>query len=166
MRNPFPRRLMALEIERKFLVADPSCVSGVPGTRIAQGYLSLDPDRTVRVRLAGSQAWITIKGRSQGLTRIEHEFPIPPADASDLLAMCLPSIIDKTRHVIPFAGHDWEVDVFHGDNEGLVLAEVELDHESRSPALPPWLGREVSDDPRFFNASLASNPFRQFRDPV
>lgn len=157
---------MALEIERKFLVADPSCVDGVPGVRIAQGYLSLDPERTVRVRLAGDQAWITIKGRSSGISRAEHEFAIPAADAAGLLAMCLSSIIDKTRHVIHFAGHAWEVDVFHGENEGLVLAEVELEHESSSPAFPPWLGREVSDDPRFFNASLAANPFSRFRDGV
>lgn len=157
---------MALEIERKFLVADPRCIEEISGIRIAQGYLSLDPDRTVRVRLAGDQAWITIKGRSQGLARIEHEFAIPPAEASDLLAMCLPSIIDKTRHVIHFAGHAWEVDVFHGENEGLLLAEVELDHESRSPELPPWIGREVSDDSRFFNANLAANPFSRFRQAV
>jgi adenylate cyclase len=150
------------EIERKFLVADDSWNDGSPGVRLAQGYLSLDPERTVRVRLAGETGWITVKGRTRGITRSEFEYPIPQADARDLLEMCLPAVIDKTRHRIDFGGHVWEVDVFHGANEGLVLAEVELDDESVSPALPPWLGAEVSDDARYFNANLASHPFQAF----
>lgn len=150
---------MAAEIERKFLIADDSWHDGSPGVRMAQGYLSLDPDRTVRVRLAGENAWLTVKGRTQGITRTEFEYAIPPGDARDLLAMCLSSVIDKTRHRIEFGGHVWEVDVFHGANEGLVLAEVELDDESVSPELPPWVGEEVSADVRYFNANLASRPF-------
>jgi adenylate cyclase len=157
---------VGIEIERKFLVADRSCLMGVNGVRIAQGYLSLDPDRTVRVRLAGDDAWITIKGRSDGLRRAEFEFPIPPDDASELLAMCLHSVIDKTRHRIASGDHVWEVDVFHGDNQGLVIAEVELSDESDLPHLPPWLGAEVTHDPRFLNANLATAPFRSFHDAL
>jgi adenylate cyclase len=153
---------MAIEIERKFLVADASCLDGVEGVRIAQGYLSPDPDRTVRVRLAGDKAWITVKGRTEGHTRAEFEFPIPADDATGLLDMCAQPVIDKTRHRVAVGDHVWEVDVFHGENEGLVLAEVELRDESDRPVLPPWIGREVSDDPRFFNANLATMSFRSF----
>jgi adenylate cyclase len=150
---------VAAEIERKFLVRDDSWNDGSPGVRIAQGYLSLDPERSVRVRLAGENAWLTVKGRTEGITRAEFEYPIPVDDARALLAICLPSVIDKTRHRIGFAGHLWEIDVFHGANEGLVMAEVELDDESAAPALPLWAGEEVSDDFRYYNTSLASRPF-------
>lgn len=150
---------MAVEIERKFLVTDDSWNDGSPGVRIAQGYLSVDPDRCVRVRLAGDDAWLTIKGRNEGIRRAEFEYPIPVDDARALLGMCLPSVIDKTRHRIPFGGHVWELDVFHGANEGLVLAEVELADESVIPQLPPWAGAEVSSDARYYNASLASLPY-------
>lgn len=153
---------MASEIERKFLVRDDSWNDGTSGIRMSQGYLSMDPDRAVRVRLAGENAWLTIKGRSSGITRAEFEYAIPAADAQDLLKLCLPSVIDKTRHRIPFGGYVWEVDVFHGDNEGLVLAEVELEDESATPELPPWVGLEVSDDARYFNSQLARHPFRSF----
>ena len=129
---------------------------------MAQGYLTLDPDRTVRVRLAGEDAWITVKGRTEGITRAEFEYEIPAGDARDLLGMCLPSVIDKTRYRVEFGGHVWEIDVFHGANDGLVLAEVELDDASVSPELPPWVGAEVSDDARYYNACLASHPFSQF----
>ncbi len=153
---------MATEIERKFLVVSEAWRDGTPGTRIAQGYLTMDPDRSVRVRVAGGKAWLTIKGRTEGISRAEFEYDIPPEDALDLLAMCLPSVIDKTRHRIHFAGHLWEVDVFHGANEGLVLAEVELDDACTCPPLPPWVGREVSDDARYFNSNLAQAPFSGF----
>ena len=155
---------MALEIERKFLVAKDSWQDGSPGLRIAQGYLSLDPDRTVRVRIAGGTSWLTIKGRSEGITRPEFEYKIPLEDAKELLGQCLPSVIDKTRHRVPYGGHIWEVDVFHGDNEGLVLAEVELADESVSPDLPPWVGAEVSSDARYFNACLAAFPYKKWPD--
>lgn len=150
---------MAAEIERKFLVADDSWRDGSRGVRIAQGYLSQDPDRTVRVRLAGEKAWITIKGRTQGITRAEFEYAIPPADARELLGLCLPSVIDKTRHEIRHGGHVWEVDVFHGGNDGLIVAEVELSDENETPEMPPWVGEEVSDDARYFNSHLATHPF-------
>jgi adenylate cyclase len=150
---------MAAEIERKFLVANDSWRDGTPGQRIAQGYLSQDPDRTVRIRIAGENAWLTIKGRTEGITRAEFEYPISLADAQALLGLCLPSVIDKTRYCIPFGDHVWEIDVFHGENEGLVIAEVELADESISPKMPPWVGAEVSADLRYFNSYLASQPF-------
>ena len=150
---------MAVEIERKFLVRGDSWNEGTPGVRIAQGYLSLDPARSVRVRLAGDNAWLTVKGASTGITRAEFEYPIPVDDARALLEICLPSVIDKTRHRIPFGGHLWEIDVFHGANEGLVMAEVELVDDSADPALPPWVGEEVSEDVRYYNTSLAARPF-------
>ncbi|MEO5715273.1 MAG: CYTH domain-containing protein [Luteolibacter sp.] len=153
---------MPAEIERKFLVADDSWRDGMPGVRIAQGYLSQDPERTVRVRLAGKKAWITIKGRTQGITRAEFEYAIPPEEARELLAMCPPSVIDKTRHEIRHGGHVWEVDVFHGENDGLVVAEVELSDENETPEMPAWLGTEVSDDARYFNSHLARHPFMRW----
>ena len=153
---------MPSEIERKFLVADDSWRDGTPGVGIAQGYLSQDPDRTVRVRIAGECAWLTIKGRTEGITRAEFEYGIPLEDARVLLGLCLPSVIDKTRHEISHAGHLWEIDVFHGDNDGLVIAEVELADESVSPELPPWVGAEVSADARYFNACLATAPFKKW----
>jgi CYTH domain-containing protein len=153
---------VAAEIERKFLVADDSWRDGTAGVRIAQGYLSQDPDRTVRVRLAGENAWLTIKGRTEGITRAEFEYAIPADDAQELLGLCLPSVIDKTRHEVSFGGHLWEIDVFHGDNEGLVIAEVELADESISPELPPWVGAEVSSDARYFNSCLAAQPYARW----
>ncbi len=154
---------MAHEIERKFLVSGDGWRDGTPGVRMAQGYLTLDANRTVRVRLAGQNAWLTVKGPTQGIRRAEFEYEIPPADAAALLEMCLPSVIDKTRHRVESGGHVWEVDVFHGANEGLVMAEVELADESVIPELPPWVAEEVSTDARYFNASLASRPFSSFR---
>lgn len=149
---------MASEIERKFLVRDDSWQDGSPGLRITQGYLSLDPARNVRIRVAGENAWLTIKGITSGITRTEFEYPIPVAKARELLDICLPSVIDKTRHRIHFRGHLWEIDVFHGANEGLVIAEVELADESVMPDLPSWVGKEVSSDYRYYNASLAVAP--------
>lgn len=150
---------MPSEIERKFLLSDDSWRDGSPGVRISQGYLSQDPERTVRVRIGGEKAWLTIKGRTQGITRTEFEYPIPVAEARELLGLCLSSVIDKTRYKVPYAGHVWEIDVFDGDNEGLVIAEVELADESVSPELPPWIGMEVSDDARYFNSCLAARPY-------
>lgn len=150
---------MPSEIERKFLVADDSWRDGSAGVRICQGYLSQDADRTVRVRIAGEKAWLTIKGRSEGISRVEFEYEIPLVEARELLGLCLPSVIDKTRHEVLHAGHVWEVDVFHGDNEGLIVAEVELADELVSPELPGWVGPEVSDDARYFNSCLAVTPY-------
>lgn len=150
---------MPSEIERKFLVVDSSWRDGSPGVRISQGYLSQDPERTVRVRIGGKNAWLTIKGQTQGITRAEYEYAIPVTEAQELLELCLPSVIDKTRHKVSYAGHLWEIDVFHGANDGLIVAEVELANESISPLLPPWLGEEVSADNRYYNSCLATHPY-------
>jgi CYTH domain-containing protein len=151
---------MPSEIERKFLVLDGSWRDGSAGVGIAQGYLSRDGQRTVRVRIAGDSGFLTIKGPTEGISRAEFEYEIPVEDARELLGLCVPGVIDKTRYRIPYQGRVWEVDVFHGDNEGLVIAEVELEDESISPDLPPWVGVEVSSELRYFNSQLAARPFR------
>ena len=153
---------MATEIERKFLVTGDAWREGAPGTEFMQGYLSRDPARSVRVRLAGDSAWLTIKGPSTGLSRPEFEYPIPPADARALLELCPEPPIEKTRFRIDHHGHQWEIDEFHGANAGLILAEIELESEDASFARPAWAGREVSRDPRYFNASLVHSPFRDW----
>lgn len=154
---------MATESERKFLVMGDMWQDGSEGVKMSQGYLSQDPDRTVRVRIAGEQAWLTVKGRSEGITRVEFEYEVPPVEARELLELCLPSVIDKTRYRVPHAGHVWEVDVFHGENAGLVVAEVELADESHFPDLPPWAGAEVSTETRYFNSCLARVPFSKWK---
>ncbi len=146
---------MGVEIERKFLVEGDAWMDGSPGCRIAQGYLTMDPERTVRVRRSGDRAWLTIKGRGEGIRRAEFEYSIPVDEAAELLEMCLPSVIDKTRYRISHRGRCWEVDVFHGVHQGLVLAEVELESENEVVDVPEWAAMEVSHDPRFFNSSLA-----------
>jgi adenylate cyclase len=151
---------MGREIERKFLVAaDGWRAAVVAADSLRQGYLCTDPERTVRVRLAGEKAWLTIKGRAHGASRAEFEYRIPIADVQELLQMCLVPLVEKTRHRVPFAGRTWEVDVFAGANRGLVLAEVELDAADAAVTLPPWLGGEVTDDHRYANANLAARPF-------
>lgn len=149
---------MAVEIERKFLVTGDGWRNG-SGVLYRQGYLNRDKSRTVRVRIAGDAAFLTIKGRSVGATRAEFEYPIPVADAQALLALCDGPLIEKTRYRVPHAGHEWEVDVFAGDNAGLVVAELELQSESEAFAAPAWLGEEVSHDARYFNSNLATQPF-------
>lgn len=154
---------MSTEIERKFLVSGTAWKTRSPGRRLRQGYLSLDRQRTVRVRLVDDQAWLTIKGPTVGVTRTEFEYPIPAADARELLErFCLPPLIDKTRYEVRHGGHRWEIDEFHGANEGLVVAEIELASEDEPFERPPWLGEEVSADPRYFNASLARHPFKEW----
>ncbi len=153
---------MGVEIERKFLVRDLGFLDGVEGIPYRQGYLSTDADRTVRIRRAGSQAFVTIKGRSRGATRAEFEYEIPLDDVDALLALCLPPIIEKVRHRVPHAGRVWEVDVFGGVNQGLVVAEVELPSEDTVVDLPPWIGEEVTGDPRYFNANLIALPFQEW----
>jgi CYTH domain-containing protein len=129
---------------------------------MVQGYLCRDPERTVRVRIAGELAWVTIKGATSGCTRVEHEFEVPLAAAQGMLALCLPVVIEKTRHEIRVGGHLWEVDEFHGANAGLVVAEIELGEESEDFEKPQWLGDEVTDDPRYYNASLTERPYSSF----
>jgi adenylate cyclase len=149
---------MGVEIERKFLVTDDRWKTG-PGVAFRQGYLNRDKERTVRVRIAGERAFLTVKGKSVGATRSEFEYPIPEADAHALLKLCEGPLVEKTRHLVEHAGTTWEVDVFAGDNAGLVVAEVELQSEVQTFVRPPWLGAEVTHDARYFNSNLASHPF-------
>lgn len=152
---------MGIEIERKFLVTGSDWKTETP-VRYSQGYLNSQPERTVRVRLAGDAAWLTIKGKTSGASRAEFEYPIPVADAEQMLSLCDPPLIEKHRHIVPFAGKQWEVDEFLAANEGLVVAEIELESESESFEKPPWLGEEVTDDHRYFNSRLAKHPFREW----
>jgi CYTH domain-containing protein len=150
---------MAVEIERKFLTKDSTWKQGAEGAPYRQGYLSREKGRTVRVRLAGAKAWITIKGPSDGCSRPEFEYPIPADDAAELFQLCDGPLVEKTRHRIPFGGLVWEVDEFHGENEGLVVAEVELTSPDQEVPLPPWIGREVTGDRRYDNSSLSIRPY-------
>ncbi|HKK42182.1 MAG TPA: CYTH domain-containing protein [Bacteroidales bacterium] len=147
---------MATETERKFLVNGEFIGKAVRKTEILQRYLSVDPDKTVRLRIAGNEAFLTIKGRSRGhsISRNEWEFPVPLQDARGMLEVCLPGKVVKTRYFIPFAGHTFEVDVFHEENEGLVLAEIELSFDNEDFEKPDWLGQEVTGIPEYYNANL------------
>ncbi len=151
---------MGIEIERKFLVRDRSVLDGLTGTEFVQGYLSTDPDRTVRVRRAGDRAFLTIKGRSVGAARPEFEYEIPVGEVDALVALCVGPPIVKTRYRIPDGSLTWEVDVFGGENAGLVVAEIELPTEATAVTPPEWVGLEVTDDRRYFNASLVAHPYR------
>ena len=151
---------MAIEIERKFLLQPGAWKPGDAGRRMTQGYLSRDPDRTVRVRIVGEQAWMTVKSRRTGISRTEIEFAISLDHARDLMALCHQPIIDKTRHEVVHEGMVWEVDVFHGANEGLIVAEIELPAEDTPFAPPDWIGEEVSHDPRYTNSRLSEHPFQ------
>jgi adenylate cyclase len=154
---------MGIEIERKFLVAgDGWRAAATASTRFSQGYLSRDPARTVRVRVAGEAAFLTIKGATHGATRAEFEYAVPLADAQQLLAMCDGPVVEKVRHLCPHEGMTWEVDEFLGANAGLVLAEVELACEDQVFARPAWLGAEVTGDGRYVNANLAVKPFKSW----
>lgn len=152
---------MATEIERKFLVRrDVWRADSARGTAYRQGYLSDDPARTVRVRLAGAKATLTIKGVTRGIERAEFEYEIPPEDAVVLLeTLCIRPLIEKTRYRLDHGGRTWEVDVFAGDNAGLIVAEIELPSADAQLELPPWVGAEVSDDARYFNSNLAKHPY-------
>jgi adenylate cyclase len=156
---------MGREIERKFLVCGTPWAAGSTRQRLVQGYLSLDPARTVRVRISDDSAWLTVKGITRGCSRTEHECEIPVTTAEGMMTLCLPGVIEKTRHRIHVGRHLWEVDEFHGTNAGLVIAEVELASETEEFEKPPWLGEEVTQDPRYYNASLSSHPFTTWRNP-
>lgn len=150
---------MGREIERKFLVVDDRYRAESTGSvEMKQGYISTRAEGTVRVRVAGARAWLTVKSRNHGATRGEWEFEIPAADAADMLAETTTgAIVEKTRYYVKGAdGLLWEVDEFHGSLEGLVVAEVELDDEERRVALPSWVGREVTGDARYYNSMLST----------
>jgi CYTH domain-containing protein len=151
---------MGKEIERKFLVRGNSWRSVDKGIMVRQGHLSTDNERVVRVRTAGGKGFLTIKGKAKGLVRPEYEYEIPLQDAEEILdKLCMGYIIEKTRYYLDFKGRRWEIDEFHGDNEGLVVAEVEIEREDQEVPGPDWLGDEVSGDPRYLNVNLAIRPF-------
>ncbi|MEH6357673.1 MAG: CYTH domain-containing protein [Pseudomonadales bacterium] len=155
---------MAIEIERKFLVSGTAFLDGLTGTEFQQGYLS-HGTATVRVRIAGEQAFLTIKGKTQGISRSEYEYAIPKADARNMLAtLCDEAAIEKTRYLIEHAEKCWEVDVFHGANQGLIVAEIELKDEHEKLTLPDWVAEEVSSEVRYFNSQLAKHPYSQWSE--
>lgn len=148
---------MAQEIERKFLVSgDGWRALETSSALLRQGYLSSNAKATVRVRSKNDdRAVITLKGAAQGITRSEFEYDIPIEDAREMLAMAEPHVLEKRRHIVPFGGLTWEIDVFEGRHAGLVLAEVELESEDQVVELPDWIGEEVTHDDRYYNASLS-----------
>ncbi|OWW18170.1 CYTH domain-containing protein [Noviherbaspirillum denitrificans] len=151
---------MGVEIERKFLVCGDGWKALGQGVQLRQGYLSSVPERTVRVRIEGESAMLTIKGISSGATRSEWEYPIPLADAEAFLnTLCERPLIEKKRYRIPFEGMVWEVDEFFGENAGLVVAEIELAAEDQPFSRPDWIGEEVTHDRHYFNSSLIRNPY-------
>lgn len=154
---------MATEIEHKFLVDTALWHPKDAGLPYRQGYLSSKDERVVRVRIAGEDAYLTVKGVTKGMSRLEFEYPIPVADAVVMLdRLCERPLIEKTRHREMFDGHIWEIDVFHGENEGLVIAEVEVSSAADKIARPSWVTDEVSEDPRYFNTNLVSNPYKNW----
>ena len=157
---------MGVEIERKFLVTDASWRETVTASvRFQQGYLSRSPTAAIRVRTDGERAHLNIKTTTDGVTRLEFEYEIPLADAEELLErVALRPLIIKTRHYVDFAGRRWEVDVFEAENAGLVVAELELESADAPVTLPPWVGREVSTDPRYYNSSLSERPYCEWAE--
>lgn len=155
---------MATEIERKFLVSGDFSKEVYSSQRIVQGYICSQPGRTVRIRIRGEEGYLTIKGPSdeKGLSRYEFEQQISLTDAEQLLCLCEPGAIDKIRHLVHVGKHVWEVDVFYGANEGLIVAEVELVSEDESFEKPAWLGEEVTGDRRYYNSMLTKNPYTQW----
>jgi CYTH domain-containing protein len=154
---------MAIEIEKKFLLINDDWKKDSIAEIYLQGYICSGSGRTVRVRIAGDKAYLTIKGKSSGISRTEFEYPLPLADAQAMLdELCEKPIIHKKRHRKEYGGFLWEIDEFYGDNLGLVLAEIELEDENQIFPRPDWLGREVSGDSRFYNASLRLNPFKNW----
>lgn len=154
------------EIERKYLVKDTSFLKeNFISEKIIQGYLSVDPNRVVRIRVKGEKGFITIKGKSSdsGTTRLEWEKEIAVDEVLTLLPLCLPGVINKTRFLVPFQNQNFEVDVFYGENEGLVVAELELENENQAINKPDWLGEEVTQDSRYYNAYLTDNPYKNWK---
>jgi adenylate cyclase len=155
-----------LEIERKFLTTSNAFKNeAYTQNRITQGYLSSNPERTVRVRIKGNKGFLTIKGASNesGISRFEWEKEIPIDEAQKLLLLCEKGVIDKTRFEVKFGNHIFEIDEFYGENEGLIVAEIELDSETETFEKPIWLGKEVTNDKRYYNSYLSQNPFKNWQ---
>ncbi len=152
---------MNQEIEHKYLVRKDLwyAVHKPLGVNIRQGYLHTDPGKNIRIRTTGTDAFLTIKGPSANATRAEYEYPIPPGEADELLQLCTAPVIEKVRYRMEVAGKTWEVDEFFGENEGLILAEIELTFTEEKYDIPAWVGEEVTNDPRYYNAYLAEHPY-------
>jgi adenylate cyclase len=154
---------MALEIERKYLIDLEKIGILENGIRIKQGYLSTDKNAVVRVRIKNDKSYLTIKGSNSGIARLEFEYEIPFDEANEMIEkLCQKPVIDKTRYIINHENHTWEVDVFYGDNDGLVVAEVELSSEDEAINLPLWIKEEVSHDDRYYNSNLMKHPFKDW----
>jgi len=157
---------MAIEIERKFLVAGDFMTCVERSERIVQGYLFTLPEKVCRVRIRGEKGFLTIKGGSDddGISRLEFEYEIPSCEAEALLKLCDAGVIDKVRHYIPQGNHVWEVDVFRGCNKGLIVAEIELVSKDEPYGKPQWLGKEVSGTKRYYNSSLSKHPYSEWTE--
>lgn len=154
---------MATETERKFLTRGEGWRKLATGVIYRQGYVASSPNCTVRVRIAGDRGYLTLKGASVGISRAEYEYAIPLADAAEMLdTLCQRPLIEKTRYRVPWQNVVWEIDEFAGENQGLIVAEVELTDPQQVLELPDWIGEEVSGDPRYFNSSLAQFPFSRW----
>jgi CYTH domain-containing protein len=154
---------MGKEIEKKFLIKDNSWREGIKGTGYRQGYLSTVKERTVRVRTIDDKGFLTIKGISVGAVRAEYEYEIPAKDADEMLTnLCEKPLVEKNRYKISYKGLVWEIDEFFGDNNGLIVAEVELEDENQFIDLPSWVGEEVTGDPKYFNSSLIKHPYSKW----
>ncbi len=154
---------MPKEIERKYLVQKDPAWTSQSGTQYRQGYLNTTKERIVRVRTIGDQGYLTIKGLTVGATRLEFEYEIPVADADTMLDdLCERPLIEKRRYKVEHDDLTWEIDEFFGENEGLIVAEVELESEDQSFEKPPWIGEEVTDDPRYFNSNLVQHPYSEW----
>jgi adenylate cyclase len=151
---------MGLEIERKFLIKNDAWKTAADnGTKIEQGYLNSNKERTVRVRIYGDAGFLTVKGKNNKLTRQEFEYNIPLVDAQELLKLCEKPLIEKTRYLIKENNHSWEIDIFEGENKGLEIAEIEIEKEKEEINYPDWLGKEVSNESKYYNSSLILRPY-------
>jgi len=153
---------MPFERERKFLVKEALLPGPEKSIQIVQAYLSVHPERTVRVRLAGGEAFLTIKGGQSGISRLEFEYPIPAADAKELLGLAVGAPVEKVRQQVHVKGKKWEVDFFEGANKGLILAEIELDTEDEEFILPDWADKEVTGEWKYHNSQLSIYPYSEW----
>ncbi len=154
---------MGVEIERKFLINEKKLPTLKNGYDIKQGYIQTVDQTTVRIRIRDKEAFLTIKGKSQGASRLEFEYPIPLNDAEEMLTnLCHASRVEKTRYLVEHEGHTWEVDIFEGSNKGLIIAEIELKSEEEIFSLPEWVSEEVTQDERYFNVNLVEHPYQEW----
>ncbi len=151
---------MGIEIERKFLIKNEEWKNAIDEKiELKQGYLNSIPERTVRVRIKGDKGYLTIKGKSKGASRAEYEYEIPLIDARELIGLCEKPVIEKIRFIVKENNKIWEIDVFDGENKGLIVAEVELENENDAIQLPNWIGKEVTQEPKYYNSNLVKHPF-------